>query len=258
MEPLTCVATVPAGLCISPVGGVCNRDYYGNKRLELAGGLLALLFEDLFKRMNSDLRKQATKALSKQTRSTEHFDWVKHIDRSIITEGFEHAVASGNWTIKRFRMDRKGTTQACACLDTETSLHCQLPTVASSKRVDLALQCFAPSAHGSCNFLSCVLSPGRHIQRRGGTALRHGMQVLSRLSFVAALGMMTKINSQFEKTRKVSGPRSLQPSQWGMLCPADTPEVRPACATCRWHAPCILLHRGCLKAPSPARARLAT
>ena len=88
-----------------------GRDYYGNKRLELAGGLLALLFEDLFKRMNSDLRKQATKALSKQTRSTEHFDWVKHIDRSIITEGFEHAVASGNWTIKRFRMDRKGTTQ---------------------------------------------------------------------------------------------------------------------------------------------------
>ena len=36
--------------------------------------------------------------------------------------------------------------------------------------------------------------------------------------------MMTRINSTFEKTRKVSGPRSLQPSQWGMLCPSDTPE----------------------------------
>jgi len=35
---------------------------------------------------------------------------------------------------------------------------------------------------------------------------------------------MTRIQSQFEKTRKVSGPRSLQPSQWGMLCPSDTPE----------------------------------
>ena len=23
---------------------------------------------------------------------------------------------------------------------------------------------------------------------------------------------------------QVSGPRSLQPSQWGMLCPSDTPE----------------------------------
>ena len=35
---------------------------------------------------------------------------------------------------------------------------------------------------------------------------------------------MIRITSQFEKTRKVSGPRALQPSQWGMLCPADTPE----------------------------------
>ena len=35
---------------------------------------------------------------------------------------------------------------------------------------------------------------------------------------------MTRINSQFEKTRKIAGPRALQPSQWGMLCPSDTPE----------------------------------
>lgn len=34
-----------------------DRDYYGNKRLELAGGLLALLFEDLFKRMNNELKR---------------------------------------------------------------------------------------------------------------------------------------------------------------------------------------------------------
>lgn len=135
-----------------------DKDYYGNKRLELAGNLLSLLFEDLFKIFNKDLKRQADQVLSKPNRA-QPFDIVNCIRPDTITNGMINAIATGNWVLKRFRMDRAGVTQ-----------------------------------------------------------------VLSRLSYMSALGMMTRINSQFEKTRKVSGPRSLQASQFGMLCPADTPE----------------------------------
>lgn len=144
-------------LAIGETTRVDDRDYYGNKRLELAGQLLSLLFEDLFKKFNAELKKIADQTIPKPRAA--QFDIVKHMRQDQITNGLIHAISSGNWTIKRFRMDRAGVTQ-----------------------------------------------------------------VLSRLSFISALGHMTRITSQFEKTRKVSGPRSLQPSQWGMLCPSDTPE----------------------------------
>jgi DNA-directed RNA polymerase III subunit RPC2 len=32
------------------------------------------------------------------------------------------------------------------------------------------------------------------------------------------------VHSSVVKTRKTAGPRALQPSHWGMLCPSDTPE----------------------------------
>ncbi|XP_043723614.1 DNA-directed RNA polymerase III subunit 2 [Telopea speciosissima] len=135
-----------------------DKDYVGNKRLELSGQLISLLFEDLFKTMNSEIIKNIDAILGKTSRSSQ-FDISKYIVKDSITHGLERAISTGNWDVKRFRMNRKGMTQ-----------------------------------------------------------------VLARLSFIATVGHMTKISPQFEKSRKVSGPRALQPSQWGMLCPCDTPE----------------------------------
>lgn len=135
-----------------------DKDYYGNKRLELAGQLISLLFEDLFKRFNSDLKRIADMTLSKPNRAAK-FDILKSVRADTISMGMSNAMSTGNWVLKRFKMERAGVTQG-----------------------------------------------------------------LTRLSYISALGMMTRITSQFEKTRKVSGPRALQPSQWGMLCPSDTPE----------------------------------
>ncbi|XP_068646437.1 DNA-directed RNA polymerase III subunit 2 isoform X1 [Aristolochia californica] len=136
-----------------------DKDYVGNKRLELSGQLVALLFEDLFKTMCHEVEIQMDEALRKPSRSSV-LDCSQYF-RSImtITHGLERSLSSGNWDVKRFKMHRKGVSQ-----------------------------------------------------------------VVSRLSYIAALGHMTRISPQFEKTRKVSGPRALQPSQWGMLCPCDTPE----------------------------------
>lgn len=38
-----------------------NKDYLANKRIECAGDLLSLLFEDLFKRLNSEIKKDLDK-----------------------------------------------------------------------------------------------------------------------------------------------------------------------------------------------------
>ncbi len=162
-----------------------DKDYYGNKRLELAGQLMALLFEDLFKRFNSDLKRAADTVLSKPARA-EAFDVLRSVRTDTITNGMLNAVATGNWVLKRFRMERMGVTQQ-----------------------------------------------------------------LSRLSYISALGMMTRVTSQFEKTRKVSGPRALQPSQWGMLCPSDTPEGE-ACGLVKNLA--LLTHVTSDEDPTPLRA----
>ena len=136
-----------------------DKDYYGNKRLECAGQLMGLLFEDIFKRFNTELKKEIDKKLPNIRRRGIDHDFTRDMDTEIVTKGFASAVSSGNWNLKRFKMERSGITQ-----------------------------------------------------------------VLNRMTYIACLGMMTRITSQFEKTRKISGPRALQPSHWGIICPSDTPD----------------------------------
>ena len=91
---------------------VDDRDYYGNKRLELAGQLLSLLFEDLFKKFNSELKRITDQTIPKQR--TRQFDVVKHMRQDQITNGLVTAISTGNWSVKRFKMERAGVTQVRA------------------------------------------------------------------------------------------------------------------------------------------------
>lgn len=69
-----------------------DPDYYGNKRLELAGSLLALMFEDLFKRFNWELKSIADKIIPKVKAAP--FDVVKHMRPDLIANGLFAAISS--------------------------------------------------------------------------------------------------------------------------------------------------------------------
>ena len=141
-----------------------DRDYLANKRIECAGDMLSLLFEDLFKRFNYEVKKDLDKQLLRKKNIQNFKDNFENIFRlmcstNIITNGLINAISSGNWSIKRFKLDRKGVTQ-----------------------------------------------------------------VMNRINYYGSVGMLTRMESHIEKSRKVSGPRSLQCSHWGFICPVDTPD----------------------------------
>lgn len=49
-------------------------------------------------------------------------------------------------------------------------------------------------------------------------------QVLNRLTFYATLSHLRRVNTPIEKSGKLIQPRKLHNTQWGIICPAETPE----------------------------------
>ncbi len=133
-----------------------SRDFYGNKRVDLAGDMMCLLFEAVFRQLGTSVGQLADVYYKKAVQLVP-FSVV--FNKESLSNGLRQAIATGNWR-----------------------------------------------------------SPRVHVERAGVT------QVVSRLTYLSALGMLGRIRSQYEKMRKAAGPRALQPSQWGVVCPADTPE----------------------------------
>ncbi|RLF18565.1 MAG: DNA-directed RNA polymerase subunit B'', partial [Thermoprotei archaeon] len=71
-----------------------DKDHYANKRLRLAGDLLASLFRVIFKRFCQDLQYQLEKIWD-----AGRVLYIENIVRAdLITERLRHALATGNWT----------------------------------------------------------------------------------------------------------------------------------------------------------------
>ncbi|XP_025093767.1 DNA-directed RNA polymerase II subunit RPB2 [Pomacea canaliculata] len=135
---------------------VDDRDHYGNKRLDLAGPLLAFLFRGLFRNLMKEVRMYAQKFIDRG----KDFNMELAIKTGIVTDGLMYSLATGNWG------DQKKAHQA-----------------------------------------------------RAGVS-----QVLNRLTFASTLSHLRRLNSPIGRDGKLARPRQLHNTQWGMICPAETPE----------------------------------
>ena len=169
-----------------------DRDHYGNKRVDLAGPLMAYLFKSLFKTLiknvsvmlgrrchvhvsercappsacecahpaHSPSMHQLKRDIQKRVNEGKKVNLEQQIDVTTITRGLDYSLATGNWGDQR-------------------------------------------KAH----------------QARAGVS-----QVLNRLTFASTLSHLRRLNSPIDRSGKIARPRQLHNTHWGMICPAETPE----------------------------------
>ena len=74
--------------------------------------------------------------------------------------------------------------------------------------------------------LKYSLATGNWGDQRKAHQTRAGVsQVLNRLTFASTLSHLRRLNSPIGRDGKLARPRQLHNTHWGMICPAETPEV---------------------------------
>ena len=85
-----------------------DRDHYGNKRLDLAGPLMAFLFRGLFKNLTKDMRMYAQKFIDRG----KDFNLDLAVKAKIVADGLRYSLATGNWgDQKKAHQARAGVSQ---------------------------------------------------------------------------------------------------------------------------------------------------
>ncbi|KAL9267562.1 DNA-directed RNA polymerase II subunit RPB2-like protein [Drosera capensis] len=88
---------------------------------------------------------------------------------------------------------------------------------------ELNLQ-FAIKAKTITSGLKYSLSTGNWGQANAAGTRAGVSQVLNRLTYASTLSHLRRLNSPIGREGKLAKPRQLHNSQWGMMCPAETPE----------------------------------
>jgi len=147
-----------------------DKDHYKNKRIKLAGEMLAVLFRSAFRAFCNDVIKQFQRRRS----GGEIHDITTLIRSDIITEKMLYALATGNWV-------------------------------------------------------------------GGKTGVS---QLLDRTNYLSTLSHLRRVISPLSRTQPHYEARDLHPTQWGRLCPVETPEG-PNCGLVKNLALLAIVSRGC-------------
>lgn len=87
---------------------VDDRDHFANKRIDMAGPLLAVLFRMSFKKV----RAEAGRFLQKCVETSKGFSLSQAINPKCITNGLKYSLATGNWTDQsKFTQSKAGVSQ---------------------------------------------------------------------------------------------------------------------------------------------------
>ncbi len=71
-----------------------DRDYYGKKRLDMAGSLLSGLFRQLFRNYVEEMSKILERDMNN---GREELNLIYALKSDIITRGLKSGLATGNW-----------------------------------------------------------------------------------------------------------------------------------------------------------------
>ena len=73
--------------------------------------------------------------------------------------------------------------------------------------------------------LKTSLATGNFGSAKAGGPTKIGVsQVLNRLNYISGISHLRRISTPIEKTGKLIPPRKLHNTQWGYICPSETPE----------------------------------
>jgi len=71
---------------------------------------------------------------------------------------------------------------------------------------------------------TCLATGNFGSAKAGGPSKNGVSQVLNRLNYISGLSHLRRISTPIEKTGKLIAPRKLHNTQWGYICPCETPE----------------------------------